>query len=347
MLFLSVDMKKNELGLIVVSLMASFALLACAASPEVSKGSKATVEKAKKLIVLHDSNLSRSFHRLARSFEGSHDDVEVSLESSAGVLVARKVADLSRRVDIVAVSDYRMIQELLMPKNCEWYVCFAYDTLVLAYTQRSRHQSRLSKNNWFRTLARKDVSLGMAAASTDPCGYRSQLLLKLADEYYRCRINGLSIEEALTSPAKEPVTRPSVMDLLPLLQSGSIDYLFTYRSLAEQQGMKYLELNKLINLGSPHLSHYYRRVSLELDLSAQTSQAAKTAKTKKETSIQGEPIVYAFAILRNPRNEEIARLFADYLLGPEGEALLGKSHQRVIRGGRIGFTETSRPWLGS
>ncbi len=47
--------------------------------------------------------------------------------------------------------------------------------------------------------------------------------------------------------------RPYSVQLLPLLESGDIDYSFEYTSVIRQHGMEYVSLPPEINLGDPRL----------------------------------------------------------------------------------------------
>ncbi len=335
MILLRVDMK--TLSYMLATLLV-FVLLGCGAPPELQQsGQKQVVEDKTELVILHDVSLSRSFEELAPSFEKSHPTIKVRLEGAAGMLVARKVSDVGRKADIVAVTDFRTIQRVLLPKLCEWYVCFALDEMVIAYTQQSNRREKMEKRNWFRVLTEKDVTMGLASPATDPCGYRTLMVFQLAELFYRSKIRGRAISEILQNPPRKPVIRPTTLALLPLLQTGTIDYLFTYRSVAEQHNLMYVRLKELLNLSAPRLVRYYGRVKVNIP-------PTETSKSARE--LRGEPIVYAFTVLKESKHLKEARLFADYLIGPKGAEVLAKSHQQVIRGGRIGFTSTGQPMLG-
>ena len=327
---------KKAIFLVMVMLLAH---QGCGPVPQPPKTTpKATTTKRRgELVILHDISLAQSFKELAKSFEESHPTIKVRLEGAAGLLVARKVSDMGRRADIVAVTDYRTIQRVLLPKLCEWYVCFAHDEMVVAFTQQSTRRDKIRSSNWFRIVTEKDVTLGLAEPATDPCGYRTQIVFQLAESYYRSKVRGKRISELLSNPPRKPILRPTTMELLPLLQTGAIDYIFTYRSVAEQQNLMYVRMKELLNLSAPHMVRFYRRAKVKIP-------ATKT--DEKSTEHAGEPIVYAFTIMKECKNTKEARLFADYLIGPEGARVLALSHQRVIAGGRMGFTSTGQPLFG-
>jgi len=285
----------------------------------------------RELLAFVDDSLTRSFERLARRFETLHPDCTIRIEGSPGLVAVRKVAELGRRADLVAVADYRVIQRQLMPNHAEWYVCFARNEMVVAYSHQSPHVDELKENNWYRVVNHDDVTYGYPDPATDPCGYRTKLVWQLAERYYRASVRGMAITSAFAAPLRRPVVRPSTSSLLPLLQTGAVDYVFTYRSVAEQQNLPYLRLKDMVNLGAPNLTRFY-------------GQASVTVPGFPEP-IVGEPIAYAFTIPTAAPNAGDVRLFADFILGSGGAELLAADHQDVIPGGRMGFTEQGKPLL--
>jgi len=82
---------------------------------------------------------------------------------------------------------------------------------------------------------------------------------------------------------------------LALLESNTIDYIFLYRSVAQQHGLKHLILPDSINLKLPELKDYYLTVSTEIS-------GKKPGETIKKT---GAPMVYGITIPKNAPNPEL------------------------------------------
>jgi molybdate/tungstate transport system substrate-binding protein len=98
--------------------------------------------------------------------------------------------------------------------------------------------------------------------------------------------------------------RPKETDLLSLLESNSIDYIFLYRSVAQQHGLKYLILQDSINLKLPELKDYYSTVQTEI-----------TGKKLGEIIIKkGAPMVYGITIPKNAPNYDLAVKFIQFIL---------------------------------
>jgi molybdate/tungstate transport system substrate-binding protein len=102
---------------------------------------------------------------------------------------------------------------------------------------------------------------------------------------------------------------------MTLLKVGELDYVFNYASLAKQNGLRMIPLPPEINLGDPKLIQTYRRVSVEIS-------GERPGMRKK---IQGEPIIYSTALLKDAPNPKVARAFIDFLLGPQGQSLMIES----------------------
>src|SRR5262245_38948276 len=56
------------------------------------------------------------------------------------------------------------------------------------------------------------------------------------------------------APHGSKFMRPKSAELLPLLEIGQIDYLFSYRSVAQQHQLKYVALPDEINLSAENLA---------------------------------------------------------------------------------------------
>ena len=109
--------------------------------------------------------------------------------------------------------------------------------------------------------------------------------------------------------------------LLPLVEAqGGLDYVFIYRSQAEQHHLKCVYLPAEINLGSPSLAEHYRRVSVEV---AGTRQKSKFRQV-------GRPIVYGVTVLSRARRSDLALEFVKFLLSETGASIMQETGQVVI-----------------
>jgi molybdate/tungstate transport system substrate-binding protein len=86
-----------------------------------------------------------------------------------------------------------------------------------------------------------------------------------------------------------------------------VDYLFLYRSVAEQHGLKFLALPDEINLKKAELENYYRQVSVVLNGAAPGQTIVQ----------QGNSMVYGVTIPKNAPHPDAAMRFIHYLMDEE------------------------------
>jgi len=285
-------MKQPTLASLIKWLLAlSFFLVSC------------TSQEKQKIIIFHAGSLSVPFKKMEQLYEKSHPQVDIVLEAAGSVASARKITDLNRTADIMASADYRIIDELLIPEYAQWNISFAANEMVIACREESPIVSILSESNWMDILQQQKVRYGRANPDHDPCGYRTVLTLKLAEKYYK---RNAMAQEILQKDQR--FIRPKETDLLALLESGTLDAIFIYRSVAGQHQLPYITLPDSINLKQPSLSSWYRTASVAI--------AGK--KPGEEIVLQGAPMVYGITILRNAPNKQEAMQFLEWLLSKDG-----------------------------
>ena len=268
------------------------------------------------LIIFHAGSLSVPMKEVAEAFKKIHPGVNIQTESAGSVASARKITDLDRPCDIMASADYAVIDNMLIPKYADWNIRFASNELSIVYHEKSRYSKVISNKNWFDILMRNDVAFGRADPNSDPCGYRSVLSLILAGQYYRKP--GLA---GRIMAKDQNYMRPKEVDLIALLESGSIDYIFLYRSVAIQHRLNYVILPDEINLKNPAFAKHYATVSTEIN---------GKEPGKKET-IKGEPMVYGITILRDAPNKKAAIAFTEFLLtSDKGMAIMERNGQPSV-----------------
>lgn len=247
------------------------------------------------VVVFHAGSLAEPMRYVEAEFERRNPNIDVLREASGSRVAAKKISELNRRCDVIAVSDYRVIENILMPEYCEWLIRFATNSIVLAYTDKSRYSSEVNLRNWYKILLQEGVEWGHSNPDADPCGYRALLVLKLAEIYYKVPL----LYERLLSARDRRNIREKEVELVPLLLNGDMDYALIYRSVAEQHGLKFIELPPEIDLSSVEHKDSYLKASIRLS---------------DGTVRVGEPIVYGVAIPKNAPNREGAVRFLSFLL---------------------------------
>jgi molybdate/tungstate transport system substrate-binding protein len=284
-------------------LIAVIILAACANPPR---------GKSDEIIVFHAGSLSVPFKQLKDEYEKKNPDVKILLEPAGSLVCARKITELKKPCDILASADYFVINELLIPEYASWGIRFATNEMVIAYQDKSKYSSEINEDNWIEVLSWNDVIYARSDPDSDPCGYRTVLTFMLAEKFYD--LPGLS--EKLVKKNKEFI-RPKEVDLIALLESNAIDYMFQYKSVAIQHGLKYIQLPDEINLSEPSLNDLYKTVSLEV--------TGSKPGTKME--VTGEYINYSITIPETAIHKDAAAGFLSFILSKEGLDIFRKNGQ--------------------
>lgn len=253
----------------------------------------------KELVIFHAGSLSKPIKEIIDVFLEENSGYEIRTEAAGSVECARKITELHKPCDIILTSDYSVIRNMLIPGYASWYIKFATNEMSIAYTDESRLGDYIDQNNWPGILLSDEVIYGRADPDLDPCGYRTLLTYELAEKYYDRK--GLARELA---GKDQQFIRPKEVDLLALLEVKSLDYIFIYRSVAQQHGLKYMLLPDEINLKDPALDSLYASVSVEI-----------TGMQKDEkVTIKGESMVYGISILNDAPNPALAEKFTAFFL---------------------------------
>jgi molybdate/tungstate transport system substrate-binding protein len=252
-----------------------------------------------RLTIFHAGSLTVPFDRIIEGFKKENPGVEVLREIAGSRECARKISELHQPCDVFASADYAVIDNLLIPSDAEWDLKFATNEMTIVYTDKSRRAKEINRNNWFDILQDKRVSYGRSDPNADPCGYRTILTMKLAETFY----GKPGLTQKLLNKNTEYV-RPKEVDLLALLVIGELDFIFIYRSVAEQHRLNYLTLSDEINLKRAEMENYYKQASVELD----------GKKPGEKVTQVGGSMVYGVTIPKNSTNPELAKAFVKYLM---------------------------------
>ncbi|MBW2620007.1 MAG: tungstate ABC transporter substrate-binding protein WtpA [Deltaproteobacteria bacterium] len=263
-----------------------------------------SAEPQGKLIVFHAGSLTVPFVKIEKDFEAKYSKVDVLREGGGSTKMARMISELHKPADIMASADFNIIDKTLIPEYAVWNIRFATNQLVLCYTDKSRFANQINANNWYEILKRKGVIWGQADPNLDPCGYRSLMVLQLAEKYYKFP----GLYDQLISNRPEKNIRPKSVELVSLLKTGNMDYAWEYLSVAVQHGLKYIQLPDEINLGNYKKDEFYQQAAVKV-----TGKKPGTWITRT-----GKSCTYGITILKNVQNPEAAEAFLEYLMDPDG-----------------------------
>jgi molybdate/tungstate transport system substrate-binding protein len=278
-------------------LLLLLSLISCQNSSE--KQTKKTLDISGNLIIFHAGSLAVPLQKIAGAFEKEYPGTKVLTEAAGSVECARKITDLGKPCDLLFSSDYRVIEKFLVPEFTSWYLPFAGNEMVIAFTDGSRGKDDITSGNWPEILSREDIRFGRADPDSDPCGYRTLMVMELAGIYYEKKEIFIKL-----SLKDRQFIRPKEVELLALLELRELDFIFIYRSVAVQHGLLFMELPDEINLKKPEMNEYYGQSVIYI----------KGHAPAEKTAINGEAITYAVTMPDNASNPEAAKVFLDFLL---------------------------------
>lgn len=266
------------------------------------------------LIIFHAGSLSMPIKAISDSFMAKYPKVKILAEASGSIDAARKITELKRDCDIIASADYTVIDKLLVPDYVADNVKFATNRMSIVYTEKSAYGSQINSENWPEILLRDDVHVGRSDPDADPCGYRTILTLRLEKQRMDRKVTeGKEVVLSGDALKKFPENllsrdnrfiRPKEVDLLALLDVRAVDYIFLYRSVAVQHGLRFVELSPETDLSDPAMNNLYSNATVQV----------RGSNPSEKMEIKGEAMVYSAAILNNAPNKRAAQAFMEYLL---------------------------------
>lgn len=259
------------------------------------------------LVVFNAGSLAVPLRAALDTF-ATREHATIQQESAGSLDLARRMTELHRIPDIIALADYQVFPQLLMPRYVTQYAQFARNGMVIAYTPKSKFASEITAANWTEILLRPGVETGRADPSTDPNGYRTLLTLDLAEKFYA--MPGLAAKLLAACPKRN--MRPNEASLIALVQAGDLDYIWSYESIAQAAKLSYLILPPEIDLSDPAMAARYAAVSVRI--------AGKTPADS--ITVRGEPIVYAIAVPVDAPHRALAEKFYAWILSADGVRVL-------------------------
>lgn len=264
-----------------------------------------------RLVVYTAGSLARPVRAALDSFAAQHN-VQYDLESAGSLETARKLTELNKIPDVIALADEDVFPKLLVPRHATWYARFARNRMVIAYSERSRYAAELNEGNWRDVLTRSGVQVGRSNPDLDPAGYRTLLVFQLAERHYKD--TGLAARLESNAPPRN--MRAKEAELVALVEAGELDYSWQYESLARAVGHRYLPLPRAIDLSSTSDSTTYATASVRV----------VGAAPGDTITMVGRPIRYAVSIPNAAPHAELAERFVAWLLSARGRATLRADH---------------------
>ena len=304
------------------------------------------------VVVFAAGSLIQPFNELEKAFEAQYPHIDVQPEYHGSIQVVRHITEIGDDIDVAASADHALIPLLMYDKlvpetgvpYADWYLQFASNEVVLAYTPESAYADEINADNWYEVLQQPDVRIGLSDPRFDALGYRVLMILKLAELHYdspgifRAVINDRFLtpisaywEDGLTEisvpelidprPERGMYMRGSSIQVVALMEAGEVDYSFQYKSVALQNGFSMVGLPDELSLGSAAHAEDYQNVIVKIDFRRFASV---------EPVFQGERISYGITIPTNAPHSEEAQLFVEFLLSEEGRAIMEAYHHPMF-----------------
>ncbi len=254
------------------------------------------------VVVFHAGSVSPLIQEVFDRFRQDHPGVVLQSESSGSLDAIRKITELNKPCDLVAVADSRLLDRISQVSH---YHIFLGNELVLATAKRELLQEEVWKENWYERISSGEYSYGISDPNRDPAGYYAHLVWKLAEIHY----DHPGLYQRFLGTLEERWLRPKSSELVALLESRALDFAFLYKSTAVQNNLEFLALPAEISLAEDTYKDLYSRVSLQVV----AEQPGSTVE------ITGTPIRYGIA-QTNTDNPWAERLL-DYFLSPEVQRL--------------------------
>jgi molybdate/tungstate transport system substrate-binding protein len=259
---------------------------------------------AEKVIIFHAGSLTVPLAKIEKAFEAAHPGIDVLREAGGSTKMARMISELGKPADIMASADFKVIDKTLIPGHADWNIRFATNQLVLCYTDKSRYANEVNADNWTDILTKEGVVWGHSDPNLDPCGYRSLMVLQLAEKY----TNQPGLYDRLIANRPEKNVRPKSVELVSLLKTGNMDYAWEYLSVAVQHELKYVRLDDHINLGNYKFDDFYKQAQVKV-----TGKKPGTWITRT-----GKSCTYGITQVKNAPNPDGATRFLEYMLAADG-----------------------------
>ncbi|CAI5711127.1 unnamed protein product [Hyaloperonospora brassicae] len=255
-----------------------------------------------------------------------NDDLSPAFTAATGVtpsFVAKgsvKLANLlanGSQSDLFISADASVNTALLMGNGnnnlISWYITFGATSIGLGYSRESPYADVFAavQNGsllWYEALQQNpNMKIGRTDPEVGPKGYRTVMMLELAEKYYNT--TGLAMDILGSATNRDQIF--SEEQLATSVMSGDLDVGFFYAvEVGSLSNVDFIALPSEINMGSLALDDTYATVSY-------TNSATGTV-------YNGSATVYTVTILNSAPRLSEAEAFVTFLLSPDGRRILTK-----------------------
>ncbi|MBL3592149.1 MAG: extracellular solute-binding protein [Synergistaceae bacterium] len=255
-------------------------------------------------------SILKALEKAAEDFRRSHGDLTFRFVSGGSVELARELLRGQEEADLFFSADHSLLTGWFLDGGKASLVRpLVTNAKVLAFPRQSPYREELRCGNWYGLLERPGIILAHTAPDNDPGGYRTLLVLRLAELHYD--EPGL-FDRVLRNPSRlvlPPRTTHALVDRLH--DEGRIDFMIRYRSSLQGERYDFLCLPKEIDLSDPTMAETYAKARLEI-----------RGPDGRHQTVCGEPILYGAALLADSCAAGEAKAFLDHLFSVSGGQIL-------------------------
>ncbi len=201
--------------------------------------------------VMYAASLQREMEEMIIPVFQNKTGIPVNAEAKGSVAIVNLVKDGYRRPDVVISADSDLLKGL-KPEFIGRYAVFASNSIVIAHRGVD-----LSGNSWIDAILSERYRFGISDPLSDPLGYRSLIVIRLAEMYYGRKIYEKAVNNLLIFGLET--------DLAANIRAGTVDGGFLYRNMALAHKLEFIQLPEEIGLGSPEHEEFYRKAVVEVD----------------------------------------------------------------------------------
>jgi molybdate/tungstate transport system substrate-binding protein len=302
--------------------------LICAALIMTARGVAVSSQSAGQLDVCHAGSLQLAFSQVEKAFTAQHPEVALKDISGGSVALAGRLAAGLQPCDVYAAADYQDIDLLLKPLGlADYTVVFAKGRMVLAYlaTDPKTHGIAAAGDfkpptsipeaapDWYQIVLAPGVRLSSSHPFLDPGGYRTHMIFRLAETYYKVpNLSNLLLEHLTINAAAGPDGGN------PPALGRDYNYQFIYEHSAaaaaqSNPSYRYVTLPDHIDLSTTSQNSYYGQASMTIPGIGPPGGMAPV-------SIPAARVAWGLTILNKSQNPENAVAFVNLVLGAVGTA---------------------------
>ena len=258
------------------------------------------------MTVFHAGSLAPPFTAAEEELE-VEADVQINREAKGSVGSTKKITEQGRSADVLGVSDYRLIRDMVLPDFGAWYAIFATNAMTITYTDGSTGADEIGPDNWWEVLARDDVKFAHSDPAVDPNGYRTEMTMQLGAVafegetlYDQSTVDAL-IEQSIIPSGTET-------DLIGQLQSGALDYAWNYQSAGASYDVQTIDLQASVDLSQATAKYAEHYAEAEVEAGGNT--------------YTGAPIAYGIAVPSVAENPEAGAAWVEHMITESGRGIM-------------------------